>query len=189
MSSRRHKNILLPGCREAKPGLSGLFVSYIWWQPSLSRSWRTSCRTNRVHHGRTQVWGIRAPALQPLVLRWIEPLQKHLMKEDRQGRTVEPSSASLRVEKQMTCYFFNSLFFIDVVNQYPACYTSMPCNGFRTAALNNITLCTEHKHHMWSMDVVLQPLSCHSVSVLVRCLSLIIWSQTMQSLFCQKKHR
>lgn len=25
--------------------------------------------------------------------------------------------------------FFNSLFFIDVVNQYPAWYTSASCNG------------------------------------------------------------
>lgn len=82
--------------------------------------------------------------------------------------------------------FFYSLFFIDVVNQYPACYTSIPCNGFRIASLNNITLYTEHKHHMWLVNVVLQPLSCHSISVLVGCLSLIIWSQTMQSLFCQK---
>lgn len=47
MSSKRHKNILPSGCREAKPGLSSVFVSYIWWQPSLSGSWRTRCRTNK----------------------------------------------------------------------------------------------------------------------------------------------
>lgn len=99
------------------------------------------------------MWGIRAPAPKPLVLGWIKPLQKHLVKEDRQARTAELSSASLRVEKQMTCYFLNSLPFIDVVNQYPAWYTSVSCNGFRIAALNHTAPYTVRKHLMWSVKI------------------------------------
>lgn len=69
----------------------------------------------------TQVWGIRAAAFKPLV--------KHLVEDDRRARPTEPSPASLRVEKQMTRYVFDPVFLIDVVNQYPACYTSLPCKA------------------------------------------------------------
>lgn len=68
--------------------------------------------------------------------------------------------------------FFNSLFFIDVVNQYPAWYTSVSCNSAQNS-------CTE-----WHHCVTLLCRHFFHVTSSLFCLFLIIWSQTMQSLFC-----
>lgn len=59
-----------------------------------------------------------------------EPQQKHL------GGTVEPPSLS--VEKQMTCYFINSLFLIDVVSRYPAWCSLVSGTEVRISALNHM---------------------------------------------------
>lgn len=73
----------------------------------------TSCRTNKEFAVAEHRCGeLKLSTLKPLVLESIKPLQKHLVKEDQQTRTVEPSSVSPRVEKQMTRYFFPSFIIL-----------------------------------------------------------------------------
>ncbi len=67
---------------------------------------KTRCRTNMEFAVAEHRCGeLELKTLKPRLLGWIRPLQRHVVKEDRQARTAEPNCAFLRVEKQMTCYF------------------------------------------------------------------------------------
>lgn len=122
---------------------------------------------------RTQVWGIKAPTLKPLVLGRIKLLQKHLVKKTQAGRSCGANlslSPSGKID-DMLFFYLNYVFFIDVVSQYAAWYTSVSCIEFRIPALNHYTLNTltyyvvnETVH---CVTALLQPLQIYSAFLLL----------------------